>query len=241
MPNKGIEPTACSVRSYVAPASGSGSCLALGPFGGRYSYEYSRINASQPRQGGLVDHDISLPLAGASCDKIRYGPEVLRAIVVLLHAPLEDYLRGLMREALRKADKGTLSRIPLKGVSLTGRPERFHLGDLLPFTATSVQNVILDSIDEYLDHTAFNNTTDVAQVLSTAEISLTAVRGYFSELDRLIKRRHHIVHQGDKNVKRGLGHHTLTPIRRDEVFKWAKLVRDFVSAAQTELESSSKQ
>lgn len=28
-PNKGMEPTAYSVRSYVASASGSGSCLAL--------------------------------------------------------------------------------------------------------------------------------------------------------------------------------------------------------------------
>jgi hypothetical protein len=29
-PNKGMEPTAYSVRSCVAPASSSGSCLALG-------------------------------------------------------------------------------------------------------------------------------------------------------------------------------------------------------------------
>jgi hypothetical protein len=29
-PNKGTEPTASSVRSYLAPASGSGSCLAFG-------------------------------------------------------------------------------------------------------------------------------------------------------------------------------------------------------------------
>ena len=29
VPNKGIELTASSVRSYVAPASGSSSCLAL--------------------------------------------------------------------------------------------------------------------------------------------------------------------------------------------------------------------
>jgi hypothetical protein len=30
MPNKGMEPTASSVRSFLAPASGSGSYLALG-------------------------------------------------------------------------------------------------------------------------------------------------------------------------------------------------------------------
>jgi len=36
-PNKGMEPTAYSVRSYLAPASGSGLCLAFGVFACGYS------------------------------------------------------------------------------------------------------------------------------------------------------------------------------------------------------------
>src|SRR5919201_358805 len=39
MPNKGMEPTASSVRSFLAPASSSGSYLALG--GARISVEDS--------------------------------------------------------------------------------------------------------------------------------------------------------------------------------------------------------
>jgi hypothetical protein len=83
-------------------------------------------------------------------DYYEYVDESLRAVVVLLHASLEDALREIVRLKLPKCPTEVLDEVPLVGASSTGQPRKFRLGELSRHQGKTVDELIQESIDEFL-------------------------------------------------------------------------------------------
>lgn len=124
--------------------------------------------------------------------------DVLRAAVVILHSSLEEVIRNLFLTRLPNASEETLNKIPIASQRASARPEKFLLGNLLPFQGRLVENVIRDSITAYVDTFSLNNTTQLVTCLEMASLSPERLRPCFPELDAMMSRRHQIVHQMDR-------------------------------------------
>lgn len=153
------------------------------------------------------------------------GVDVLRAAVVLTHALLEDFLRTLTRRLLPKADIPALREIPLAGMD--GRKLQFNLGHLVQHRGKSVQEVIQQSVDESIERSTFNNTTEIAQLLTALGLDVAEVESRFSLLDQMIRRRHQIVHRADKAPRPGSSTYTLEDIQETQVISWLDATFNF--------------
>jgi len=123
--------------------------------------------------------------------------DLFRATVVFLHATFEDSLRTAARERLRYATSSVLKDIPMVGTSKSGRAEKFDLAQLNTHRAKTVDQVIQESIDGYLDRKSFSSSTDVNKVLCQMGLNTHRFEPLYSDLDRMMKRRHRIVHEAD--------------------------------------------
>ena len=111
---------------------------------------------------------------------------------------------------LPNAIPARMSQIPLVGTSVTGRKTKFDLSELLNYRAQTINTVINLSIKEYLDTQSYNNTTDVAGALTDSGVNITIqISAHFPNLNDMISRRHNIVHQADRDVTPGRGHHAI--------------------------------
>jgi hypothetical protein len=156
----------------------------------------------------------------------RDGSEdILRAVVVLIHASLEDFLRTLAERFLPYADEKTLNSIPLAGLS--GRAEKFALGKLVQHKGKSVDRLIQESVQEHLNRSNYNDIQEVASLLESLGFDLSEQRASFPTIDAMIKRRHQIVHRGDI-VKSGNSGHSVAPMSLGDVMKWAKTTYAFM-------------
>jgi len=155
--------------------------------------------------------------------------DVLRAAAVLLHATLEDFLRSIALERWPSAGSQVLDSIALVGSSPSGRPEKFFLGALAAHRKKSVGAVVKESIEAHLGRLTFNNIADIANHVVSLGADVDKVKKTFPRLGELMKRRHHIVHQGDRNERRGSGHHTFRSISRTDLDQWALAVVEFTN------------
>jgi len=160
--------------------------------------------------------------------------DILRAAVVFTHASLEDFLRSLAEQFLPFADKETLNKIPLIGNTNINRPEKFSLGKLAEYRGKTVDQVIKESVANHLEYSNYNNTTEIAQLLSSLSIDVSKVNSCFPALDELMKRRHQIVHRGDK-IRNGKGKNRTEPINPTTVDKWICNIIKFVNSVLDEL------
>jgi hypothetical protein len=182
--------------------------------------------------------------------------DTLRAAVVLLHAYLEDFLRTVARVHLPNADEATLNRVPLAG---TGRAREFKLGALTRHRGHSVDEVIDDSVSEYLEQKSFSDITDIMVFLdslggsvkvkdvklviedsSKASVDVPAnPKTVVAVLGEMIKRRHQIVHCADR-AKNGKSLSAIEPVK---VFEWTTAAMMFmisVTGSATRMTSSQK-
>ncbi|NUQ51360.1 MAG: hypothetical protein HUU19_01530 [Phycisphaerales bacterium] len=155
--------------------------------------------------------------------------DLLRAAVVFLHATLEEVLRELERWKLPGAPQDQLKNVPLKGLSQTGRAEKFWLSDLATFRGQGVDQVIAESIDEMLDRSNYNDLGDVSRVLALAGVNDVAVDAAKARLAPAMARRHKIVHQADRQDQPGKGFGPATPIDKPTVSDWIDDVEHFVT------------
>jgi hypothetical protein len=123
--------------------------------------------------------------------------DILRMIVVFLHATFEDVLRTMARQRLAAASTQVLNLIPLVGTSRSGRTEKFHLGALNEHRGKTVDQLIQESVESHLDGESFGSCGDVNDVLAQMGLDPTPFKPLFSDLDQLMKRRHRIVHNAD--------------------------------------------
>ena len=160
--------------------------------------------------------------------------DILRAAVVLLHASLEDVLRGIAYWKLPSATKAVLDDIPLAGVGLN--PKKVLLGDLASHRGKTVDELIKASVDSHLEHSNFNNTDDIASLLQKVGVDIAKVNSLFATLQQLMERRHQIVHRADRQQQvSGSGDHEIRGINKQTVREWAKAVADFGVATLGEI------
>lgn len=170
--------------------------------------------------------------------------EILRAVVVLNHAYLEDFLRNVALWLMPIAGEDALNKIPLAGP--TGRAEKFHLGKLAEHRGKKVDDVIRESVEAHMERSTFNNVTEIMSFLDSVNVNLPRSdeidasssgiprlpisRDSLGVLDAMMKRRHHIVHRADR-AKAGDG---LEEITETEVMLWLATTMMFTLSIATE-------
>jgi hypothetical protein len=159
-----------------------------------------RFQLNMSRIHGLVklifsDIDPLRPTKPFRSDGAR--ADLLRTIVVFLHAAFEDVLRTTARQRIPAAKSQVLSKIPLAGKSGSDRAEKFHLGELDKHRGKSVDQLIHESVGTYLDRMSFSSCGDVNNLLRQMGLNTTPFKLLYADLDRMMKRRHRIVHEAD--------------------------------------------
>jgi hypothetical protein len=129
-------------------------------------------------------------------DESKYY-DLLRAAVVFTHAALEDFLRSIASVYLPEADEPVLNNVPLSGIK--GQAEKFYLGKLSSFRGMTIDDLIEQSVSDYLKRTTYNNTTDIITLSKQIGLDIDRLRPTFARLDQLMQRRHQIVHRCDRN------------------------------------------
>lgn len=165
--------------------------------------------------------------AGQGRRPVQAG-DVLRAAVVFNHAAIEEVFRGLVAWKFPGAAEGVLNDVPLVGIADHGRPEKFFLGKLAAHRAKTVQEVINDSVNAYLSNFTVNNVGDVSGILARVGVAPADVNAEFPVLTELFARRHHIVHQADRNEEPGRGQHRARGINVNTVTAWVDATERFV-------------
>ena len=169
----------------------------------------------------LADHYPNAPQELA----IR-AKDILRAAVVFLHATLEDFLRYVGETYLPASSEEVLNRVALLGTQEVLRPEKFFLGKLAQHRGKTVDQLITESVNAYLDRISFSDTMDISNLLEGAGIAVETVRPLYPKLSALMTRRHQIVHRADLVDVPG-GERKATPIDAATVTEWAAAVKEF--------------
>ncbi len=158
--------------------------------------------------------------------------DILRAAVVLLHSAFEEYYRNILICILsKKCTKDNLKNISFLG-SAGNHKEKITLGGLLEFREKTVDQLITESIRESLNFTSFNEYQDIIFWSKKIRIDLSEYKDV-EKLNRLIQRRHKIVHEAD-NAKDN-DEYKLSPILEGTVKEWIEIVCDLVKIIDNEL------
>ena len=153
--------------------------------------------------------------------------DILRAATVFLHASLEDALRSLELQVLPTAAKDDLDKIPLQGIG--SHAQKFLLGELAPHRGKSVDDLIRESVAEYLGTRSYNSSNEVDAAIRRLRIDPAPVSHLYPVLQEMIGRRHHIVHQADRHDIHGHGHHEAKSISVSMTQRWIACVRTLVT------------
>lgn len=120
--------------------------------------------------------------------------DLLRAVVVLTHACMEDTLRTVGKYALPAASREALDDIPFY---VGGRSaQKVSLGYMTEYRGQTVEMLIAHTVENYLERMTFSSTTDIVNLLRRIGISLDG-SNMLPALDEMINRRHEIVHRAD--------------------------------------------
>jgi hypothetical protein len=156
-----------------------------------------------------------------------HATDILRAATVFTHAALEEVMRGLATWKYPTAGEPVLNEVPLVGITDHGRPEKFFLGKLVNHRGKTVQDLITESVSAHLGNFTVNNTTDLSVFLRKIGVEPETVNQDYALLSELIARRHHIVHQADRNYVPGRGHHRARQLNPNTVSSWLDAVGRF--------------
>lgn len=172
-------------------------------------------------------------LAGAGAGRRGHSKtDVLRAAVVLLHAALEDLLRSLSYWKLPAAHPDVLAKIPLSTVAPAAK---FSLGDLAAHRGKSVEDVITESVNGYLERSNYNNVEEVTRFLASVGVDVASVNMWFPKMTEVMQRRHLIVHRADRDETGGSGNHSVRSIGSAQLKKWINAVEGFGAALLNEI------
>lgn len=129
--------------------------------------------------------------------------DILRICIVYIHATIEDCMRNILYYRLQITnDSSLLNSIGFYNEILNRRIEKFQLGDLLKYKNITIDDFIKKSINQYVEYQTYNNTTDIARVFNQFKIPLEPISDILPQLDKIIKRRHDIVHNSDLETDR---------------------------------------
>jgi hypothetical protein len=156
-----------------------------------------RFHLNMGRIGGLIGllypKTGSLTPADATIQRSAIHGDLSRAIVVFLHATMEDSIRTMARERLSAAKSDALNNIPLVGK----RDTKFDLRALSEHSGKTVDEVICESVEDYLSEVSFDSCAKIDAALSRMELDTRPFKPLYHHLDLMMKRRHRIVHEAD--------------------------------------------
>ena len=187
----------------------------------------AQFNGNIERARGLVTVYESIAPTGKGRKDVP-STDVLRAAVVFLHAATEELIRNVARWKYPMAGETTLNKIPLAGSS--GRAEKFSLGKLASHRQETVQAVIDASVEAYLSRFTVNSIPEIENFLEEIGIDKHQVSQEFGMLGKMFARRHHIVHQADRNYQAGSGHFRAKSLDKQTVSDWINSVERFANA-----------
>jgi hypothetical protein len=188
----------------------------------------SRFDANLSRVRNLIETYDALAGSGSGRrDVLKL--DVLRSAVVFLHATLEDLLRGIAVWKLPNQGQPVIDKIPLVGLSQISRPETFFLGALVAHKGKTVDALIQESVALHLERSTLNDTNEIAAWLESVDIPAANVNAQFPILQKMMQRRHQIVHRADVNPRAGAGHHQAQSIARSTVNDWVDAVQNFAT------------
>jgi hypothetical protein len=152
--------------------------------------------------------------------------DLIRAAVVITHAFLEDFLRTLAVGILPTRDEATLNDIPLAGLNDNGRASKFWLGKLVQHKGKTVDDVIRESVSLQQEGVTFNSVGDISRHFKKLGLDPPPNSAeYYANIDKMIQRRHVIVHRGDKRS----WNEAPQPISYDEVGIWIHATFSFLA------------
>lgn len=154
--------------------------------------------------------------------------DLLRAAVVFIHAYLEDFLRTLASELLPLGDESCFKDIPLAGAGSFGRGEKFVLGQLAQHRGKTVDDLLRQSVSDYLSRSTYSSTAEIAALLTRLGFKLEDHNKDFVAIDQMIQRRHQIVHRADRVNEPGKP--VLQPIQRSQVWHWLDVTHTFTTS-----------
>ncbi|MCT8341260.1 HEPN domain-containing protein [Flavobacteriaceae bacterium TK19130] len=144
--------------------------------------------------------------------------EILRASVVLTHSTMEDFIRSLQLWKIPEIDSNKLSEIWLLD---NPRKTKFTFQEIYKHRNLRVETLLKKSVSNFLGYQSYNKTDDVASAITSCGLEVTDnIKGLFPALGDLMERRHHIVHQADKNTYVGSGHHRYKSLNLNTVKHW---------------------
>jgi hypothetical protein len=163
--------------------------------------------------------------------------DILRAALVLLHATMEDFLRSLQGWKAPGWTKEAVDKYPLAGNGRK-RPEKFSLGELVAHRGKTVDDLIVQSVTEYLDqYSSYNDLGQVKDALLYCGISNQDVEAHnYGLLPAMIERRHNIVHKADRNDQvGGQGNHRTKSIEVSQIDKYLMAVKNLRQLVEAQL------
>lgn len=175
-------------------------------------------------------------------DDVKEGKEykftdILRSAVVLLHASFEEYYRSVLGYVLPKI----CTEDDLKNISFLGsagnHKDKISLAGLIKIREKTVDQLITESIQETLSFTSFNDYQDIVSWAGKIKIDLSAFKDQ-EKLNKLIQRRHKIVHEADN--ARNDNTYALTPIKENLVEDWIGVVCSLAEIINAEIYKEGK-
>jgi hypothetical protein len=151
---------------------------------------------------------------------VEYMYDVARATIVFVHSSFETTLRAIVAIKLHEGAE-------LKNISFPERKEKLSLEELSKYRGRTVDDIINESIDVYLRSLSFNSAHDLAKIFSWLEIPQDTFRKHYSNLDRMIKRRHQIVHEADN--KRNSTQFELEAVSIDDINAWHNAIAELMT------------
>ncbi len=145
--------------------------------------------------------------------------DLLRAAVVLTHAYLEDFLRTMAASLLPEGGESSLDGIPLAGFP-RGQKTTFSLGQLAKHRNKRVDQVLYESVLEYLTNQTYSNIGEIEGLLRRLGFDVSKLKQEFPMVAAMIQRRHDIVHRADRVRLPDSDTHTLQPIQAPDVENW---------------------
>jgi hypothetical protein len=195
-----------------------------------------------------------------------YPEDILRSSVVMLHATMEDVLRGLLKWKKLRMRRGAKD---LAGIAFhlnetdkgTEKVTLAQLAGIDGIADVSVNDLITDMVKRHYDKESFNNRRDVCNALEQLglrgkddpegkdeQCSTNQTPGrkgeefdrWLSDIQLMMKRRHDIVHQSDRNEAASGRHGEPRKIAKNDVETWITAVSGFLDEVVKAIEPKDK-
>lgn len=167
--------------------------------------------------------------------------DILRSGTVFLHATVEEYLRTTILDCrLKKLEDKDNSKAALINVSLPGdnsghsKETKYKVMELLDYREFTVDELLKESLKDKTSYLTFNEYSQIVSSLNEVGIHINDKYDKQELIDGYIKRRHKIVHEGDKNENKGSGNYRTASINATQLNSWIEAADELINLIEEE-------